>query len=163
MHTLVIHDIRSAHNVGSMLRTAECFGIKTVYISGYSPYPHIQNDDRLPHTANKLHASIAKTSLGAEQNVNIIHKETIEEVIAELESQKYRICALEQDPHAQPINAWRPTLPTAIIVGREVEGIDRSILDMADEIIEIPMRGLKESFNVSVAAGIALYQATCKT
>lgn len=163
MHTLVIHDIRSTHNVGAMLRTAECFGLKTVYISGYSPYPRVQNDERLPHIADKLQAAIAKTSLGAEQNITVIHKETIEEVLQELKSQNYKICALEQHPRAQPIDAWHPTLPTALIVGREVEGIDASILDRVDEIVEIPMRGLKESFNVSVAAGIALYQATCKT
>ncbi len=155
---LVIHDIRSIHNVGSMLRTAECFGVQKVYITGYSPYPRVQNDDRLPHIITKTTDAITKTALGAEKLLDIQHHENIDELLTYLKSQDYSVVAAEQHPTSISLPSFRRSGKIALIMGREVEGVDPTILAACDTIIEIPMRGQKESFNVSVAAGIVLYQ-----
>jgi tRNA G18 (ribose-2'-O)-methylase SpoU len=154
---LIAHNLRSIHNVGSLLRTCEGLAIETVYLTGYTPYPKQKNDQRLPHMSRKIDSRIHKTALGAETLVNVIHSEQIEPVIDNLKTSGYKICALEQDASSVKLSEFKPSNKTAIVVGREVEGIERAVLDLCDQIIEIPMFGQKESFNVVQAAAMAVY------
>jgi 23S rRNA (guanosine2251-2'-O)-methyltransferase len=154
---LIAHNLRSAHNVGSLLRTAEGLGITKVYLTGYTPYPENKGDERLPHLARKVDAQIAKTALGAEKLVVWEHAEDISSVIKRLASNGYAIAALEQMPTSLDIGGYAAPEKLVIIVGREVEGIEPEVLEQCDVALEIPMRGQKESFNVVQAAAMALY------
>lgn len=155
---LLLHNIRSAHNVGSILRTAEGFGVKKIIITGYTPYPEIPSDDRLPHIRSKLTKDIAKTALGAETLVEIVVKS--EPPLAELKKSGFTIVGLEQSKSSVNIRSYTAPDKMILILGEEVNGINNNWLSQCDDVIEIPMNGLKESFNVSVAAAIALYQLT---
>jgi 23S rRNA (guanosine2251-2'-O)-methyltransferase len=154
---LIIHDVRSAHNVGSLLRTAEGLGIKEVLISGYSPYPPIKDDERLPHLAQKTGRQIAKTALGAEDSISWRHIDDLAMSLDELSARDFVIAALEQTDAAKPIKDYIPPDKIALIVGNEVSGIDVASLKLAGTHLAIPMLGRKESFNVSAAAAMALY------
>ncbi len=155
---LIAHNVRSCHNVGSLLRTAEGLGVKRVCLTGYTPYPLAEHDSRMPHIARKLHAQIHKTALGAEEMIEWQHAEDVESVLNELKDTDYEIVALEQTERSVPLPSFRPKAKTALIVGREVEGIEPEVLGHCDKIVEIPMAGKKESFNVASAAAMALYQ-----
>jgi len=117
----------------------------------------MQHDPRLPHVARKLDAQIHKTALGAEQLVHWEHRDTVEPLLGILRNGRYRIVALEQDDRAVSLPIYRPPEKLALIVGREVEGIEPEVLAQCDEVLEIPMTGKKESFNVASAAAMALY------
>lgn len=140
-----------------MLRTAEGLGVQTVYLTGYTPYPLMDRDDRLPHLSQKIDAQIHKTALGAEQSVQWEHRCDLEPLLRELRADGCRIVALEQDVRAISLREYRPPERLALIVGREVEGIEPEILALCDDIVAIPMAGRKESFNVASAAAMALY------
>lgn len=154
---LIAHDIRSAHNVGSLLRTAEGLGVKHVYLTGYTPYPQATKDTRLPHLAQKLHKSIQKTALGAEVTQPWSHEANLQEVLEALQKDGFTCVALEQSPKAQQLPDWSAPSKVALLLGREVEGIEPEILAQMDQIVEIPMFGQKESFNVVQAGAMALY------
>jgi len=154
---LVAHDIRSAYNIGSLMRTAEGLGINKMIISGYSPYPLLKNDSRLPHLAKKINNRIRKTSLGAEASLSWQYQKDINQVIAKLKEQGYFVAALEQSAKSINLASYRSKSKTALIVGNEISGVSKAILDQCDEILEIPMAGKKESFNVAAASAIALY------
>ena len=124
---LIAHDIRSTHNVGSILRTADCLGVDMVYLTGYTPYPALDHDDRLPHLAKKLDAQIHKTALGAEISTKWSHSLDIESVIKNLKSQGVEVVALEQAPESKPLPGFTPKGDTALIVGNEVTGLDKHI------------------------------------
>lgn len=158
MHTIVIaHNIRSAHNVGAILRSCDGFGVTKLYASGYTPYPTLAHDTRLPHIREKLTKHIAKTALGAETTVPIAYHEDPLKLIAELKQQGYRIAALEQSDRSILLPKYTRPTNIALLLGEEVHGITPELLAECDDILEIPMHGRKESFNVSVATGIALY------
>src|SRR4051794_35542335 len=106
---LVIHNIRSTHNVGSILRSADGFGVNHVYLTGYTPYPEIENDDRLPHLRQKLAQQIKKTALGAENTVAWSHENNADELILKLKQDGFEIIALEQTAGSIPINNAVPT------------------------------------------------------
>lgn len=152
---VIAHNIRSAHNVGSIFRTAEGFGASQIICSGYTPYPTMHHDKRLPHIRDKISAQIHKTALGAEQLVSFEYQQTPD--IASLRSQGYTIAGLEQTSSSISLNDFRPPEKIALVLGEEVNGISTAILEVCDTTLEIPMFGQKESFNVSVACGIALY------
>lgn len=154
---LIAHDIRSTHNVGSLLRTAECFGVKHVYFTGYSPYPISAGDERLPHIAEKLTRQIHKTSLGTESMVNWSHENDVLLLIAQLKESGFTVTGLEQHQKSVLLSAFTPPEKIAILVGREVEGIAQQLLERCDVIVEIPQFGKKESLNVVQATAIALY------
>ncbi|HLZ14809.1 MAG TPA: TrmH family RNA methyltransferase [Candidatus Saccharimonadales bacterium] len=155
---LIAHNLRSCHNVGSLLRTAEGLGVRRVILSGYTPCPPHLDDHRLPHEAAKIAKQIHKTALGAEDMVDWEHCETILPVLAELRTAGYVIAAVEQAPNAQRLPAYRPPQKIALLVGREVEGVEAEILAACDLALEIPMLGKKESFNVVQAAAMALFR-----
>lgn len=152
---VIAHNIRSTHNVGSIFRTCEGFGIKHIIISGYTPYPRQAKDTRLPHIAEKLTKQIHKTALGAEEMVSFEYQESLD--LHTLKNNGYTIVGLEQNDRSIPLKNYTSPDKIALLLGEEVEGISSDLIAKCDDIIEIPMSGQKESFNVSVAAGIALY------
>ena len=155
---LVAVDIRSTHNVGSLFRTADGFSAEII-LTGISPRPISENDKRLPHIAVKADKNISKTALGAEKTVSWRYFSNAFEAIEALKNEGFSIIALEQNKISKPISELLISQPTALLLGTEVEGLPQELLDVCDNIYEIPMTGAKESFNVSVTAGIALYQA----
>ncbi|PIZ62852.1 TrmH family RNA methyltransferase [Candidatus Saccharibacteria bacterium CG_4_10_14_0_2_um_filter_52_9] len=154
---LIAHNLRSAHNIGSLLRTAEGLAVGKIWLTGYSPYPLRENDDRLPHEARKTDQQIAKTALGAEKLLEWHHEAAIESVLDDLKQQGFVIAALEQAPGSTKLVDFQAPDKLALIVGREVEGLEPEILAECDVVVEIPMLGQKESFNVVQAAAMALY------
>ncbi|MBB1579557.1 TrmH family RNA methyltransferase [Candidatus Saccharibacteria bacterium] len=171
--TVIAHNIRSTFNVGSIFRTCEGFGVERLILSGYTPYPDLalsreapscayidgevcQNDQRLPHIREKITQQIHKTALGAESLVPFEYHEA--PPLDELRQLGYRIAALEQAANSTNLRDYSTPDRAALLLGEEVDGIAPEWLALADDIIEIPMFGQKESFNVSVAAGIALYE-----
>lgn len=154
---LIIHDIRSSHNVGSLLRTAECLGVAEVLIGGYSPYPMSAHDNRLPHQAQKVSRQIVKTALGAEDSVAWRHYDDVSTELQQLKQHGFTLAALEQSARSVSLPDYRPPEKVAVIIGREVEGVAPELLLKADTILEIPQFGQKESMNVVQATAIALY------
>ncbi len=153
---LILFNIRSTYNVGAILRTAECLGVTEVIFTGYTPF----YDKGLPYEQAKLKKQIHKVALGAEDMLKW-RRADIEAVIVELKEQGYKIIALEQGEHSLNL-ADSPKLDgnIALILGEEVHGIPITLLNQCDNLVEIPMLGQKESFNVSVATGIALWELT---
>lgn len=155
---VIAHNIRSTHNVGSIFRTSEGFGISKIILSGYTPYPVMPSDTRLPHIADKLTAQIHKTALGAESMVPFEYQPVPD--FAKLKTAGYRIVGLEQDARSIMLDDYTAPDKIVLLLGEEVDGITPDMRSQCDDLVEIPMVGKKESFNVSVAAGIALYQLT---
>jgi 23S rRNA (guanosine2251-2'-O)-methyltransferase len=149
MTSLILHDIRSAHNVGAIFRTADGVGVGMIYLTGYTPAPL----DRF----GRLRADVAKSALGAEKTVAWRHEESVTELLARLRGRGVRSVAVEQTPSAQEYRSAARHPDTVYIFGNEVDGLPESVLARVDEVIEIPMFGSKESLNVSVCAGIILY------
>jgi 23S rRNA (guanosine2251-2'-O)-methyltransferase len=154
---LIAHNLRSCHNVGSLLRTAEGLGIDNVILSGYTPYPEASDDTRLPHIRRKLHRQIQKTALGAETTQQWQRHEDISIVLAKLHEDGYTIAALEQTVDAKQLPTYVPPEKIAIVIGREVEGIESEVVAQCDLSLVIPMYGHKESFNVVQATAMALF------
>ena len=155
---VIAHNIRSTHNVGSIFRTCEGFGASRIILSGYTPYPALDTDTRLPHIAAKLTAQIHKTALDAETMVPFSYQEMPD--FGALKQAGYTIVGLEQDERSVVLSDYRPAAKIALLLGEEVEGLTAELRTICDDLVEIPMHGDKESFNVSVAAGIALYALT---
>lgn len=149
---LMLVNIRSAHNVGSILRTADAMGVERVYLCGVTPLPV----DRF----GRAMGAIAKTALGAERTVAWEHVADAYACIDALKKEGWNIVAVEQDARAYDYKTYLCDKPTVLLFGEEVGGLTHDLLDECDAIIEIPMRGKKESFNVSVAAGIVLARIT---
>ena len=162
---LVMHNIRSCYNVGAILRTCDGFGVEKVILSGYTPRVHDEN--LLPHLREKLDKEIHKTALGAEDSLDIYSCGDIFKELKELKKDGWQVIGLENNISKVPLCLLNDTKlkellldKIVLILGEEVNGIDYSLHDMIDLFVEIPMKGKKESFNVSVAAGIALYGLT---
>jgi 23S rRNA (guanosine2251-2'-O)-methyltransferase len=146
----VLHDIRSIHNVGSIFRTADSAGIKKIYLCGITPSPFDRFD--------KVRQEFAKVALGAEQFVEWEKVTSITKVITQLAKTGFTVAAVELSDRSVPYTALRKTKGNiALIMGNEVKGIPARILKACNVIIEIPMRGKKESLNVSVAFGVVAY------
>lgn len=169
---LIAHNLRSCHNVGSLLRTAEGLGVREVILGGYTPYPlttkpekmsvgvsggTVHADYRLPHESAKLHKQIQKTALGAETSQPWRHADDIVPVLEALRQEGYRLAAVEQSADSVGLPDFQAPEKLALLVGREVEGVEPEILALMDDVVEIPMFGSKESFNVVQAAAMALY------
>lgn len=147
---LILPDIRSAVNVGAIMRTADAVGINFVYLVGVTPRP---TDE-----FGRIQKDIAKSALGAETWVPWEYKEKLIPLISKLKKDGYEIIALEQDLRSIDYRKYKKPSKMAFILGPEVTGLDKKILDKCDKIIEIPMKGRKESLNVSVACGVALFR-----
>ena len=163
--TVILHNIRSTYNVGAILRTCEGLGVTRVIFSGYTPYA----GKGLPHEQEKLRRQIHKTALGAEEMVDNEYVEDLAGLIATMRQSGVCILALEQAAEAAGLADFQTEKDReyALILGEEVNGVPSEILELSDVILEIPMVGQKESFNVSVAAGIAVWELmkipSCKT
>ena len=140
---IIAHNIRSLHNVGSIFRTADVFGIEKIYLTGYTGHPPRKE--------------IAKTALGSDKRVEWEGVEDINSVIDQLKERGVLIAALEMSKNSVSISSFNSTNEVALILGNEVEGIEKDLLEKCDEIFEIDMPGKKKSLNVSVAAGIAMF------
>ena len=151
MRYLILDDIRSAHNVGSIFRTADGAGVDRIFICGYTPAPRDRFDREV--------AEIQKTALGATKTVPWEVVPDILDVIDRLHGEGFSVVAVEQAARSLSVYDFRPPEKCAYVLGNEVEGINPNALKAADQIIEIPMRGRKESLNVSVVAGIVLFCA----
>ncbi len=166
---LILDNIRSGHNVGSIFRTADAFGIDKIFlcgISGSSPANfELKARNKInPKLYSKLvgdkppNEKISKTALGAEKTIPLEHYWQTGRAIKKLKRQKFQIVALEQNKKSVIYTKFKPKFPLALIIGNEVKGISKKILNKSDKIIYLPMRGKKESLNVSVAFGIAGYE-----
>jgi len=155
---VLLDNIRSAWNVGSILRSADGFGFSHAYLCGITPTPE--------------HEAVTKTSLGAEASVLWSYHKDAVKVVRDLKEENWKVYGLEQDARAIVINgaislAPRKAIGASIqremlIVGNEVTGVDPELLDRCDKLLYIPMRGEKKSFNVAVAFGIAAYPLCVK-
>lgn len=166
---LILHNIRSTYNVGAIIRTAEGLGISQVILSGYTPR---YNDPAiLPHLREKLNRQIEKSALGAEKLVSLRLCDNIVDYLTEMKLASELILGLENNLAAEELSRrfflgsaafWREVSrcdnrEVAVILGEEVNGIPEEVRSLIDIFAEIPMSGQKESFNVSVAAGITMF------
>lgn len=146
---VLLHNIRSAHNVGSIFRTADAAGASAVYLSGYTPTPV----DRF----ERQRKDIAKTALGAQRSVPWFYRRDPSAIVAELSRKGWRIVGVEQDSRAIDYRRLPSRDKTLFIFGNEVRGLSKKLRARCDALVEIPMHGTKESLNVSVVAGIILF------
>lgn len=148
MHiSVLVHNIRSLHNVGSIFRTADAAGLQHVYLSGYTPTPPRKE--------------INKVSVGAEDFISWSYDETPDAILAAAKQQGTVVIALEQSERSISYDQVKKEIAAEkvlLVLGEEVDGIEKDLLSQADLTMEIPMRGQKESLNVSVAFGIAVYE-----
>ena len=140
---VVLDNIRSRENVGSIFRTADAVGVSTIYLCGITPTPP--------------HEKISKTALGAETLVPWEYHKQTWRLIKKLKERGYQIAALEKTKSAENIFNFKPKFPLALVLGNEVEGLSFQTLKYCDKTIAIPMYGQKESLNVAVAFGVAAY------
>jgi len=143
---VVLDNIRSMHNVGSVFRTADAFLIEAICLCGYTPQPP--------------HRDINKTALGATETVDWLYYETPKAALEDLKQRNYKIFAVEQAQGSVSLEqfSWQPSNKIAVIMGNEVEGVNAELLPLCDGCIEIPQLGMKHSLNISVAAGIVLWK-----
>jgi tRNA G18 (ribose-2'-O)-methylase SpoU len=151
---LILHNIRSAYNVGAIFRTADGAGVDHIYLTGYTPLP----PDGSQIYTTKPERMIIKTALGAIDYVSWSGHKNIEDVVDKLHKNNTQIVALEQGKNSVDYKQFIADKSIALILGNEPVGIDEHTLELCDTIIDIPMRGQKNSLNVSVAAGIAMYE-----
>ncbi len=153
---VLLHNIRSTHNVGSIFRTSDSVGVTKIYLSGYTAIPV----DKF----GRSRKDIAKVALGAEKSISWEYIEDPKKIIKKLKNQggqtgqKHQVISLEQTPESLDYKKVKVNYPVLFIVGNEVEGVPEDLLVLSDIIAEIPMVGNKESLNVSVAFGIALFR-----
>ena len=147
---MIIHNVRSVTNVGSMFRTADAAGIDKIYLTGYTPSPL----DRF----GRIRRDMAKSALGAEKFVPWKHKKNLPSLLDKFRREKYLIVGIEQAKNSVDYKKVKLREKNAFILGAEVSGIPQNILKKCDIIAEIPMRGKKESLNVSVACGVVLFR-----
>lgn len=142
---LWLHNVRSMHNVGSAFRTADAFGIRSLFLSGYTPYPP--------------RPEIAKTALGAEESVSWIHVRDPDKQLTQIRDEGYVIAGMEQTHQSLLLPDYHPEPGTSLclLFGNEVTGIEPEWLRQCDQLLEIPQYGKKHSFNISVSIGITLY------
>ena len=147
---LILPDIRSAINIGAIFRTADAVGISQIFLVGCTPRP--------TDTFGRVQKDIAKSALGAETWIPWRYEKSLLSLINKLKKSGYAIIAIEQDQRSIDYRKFKKTDKVAIILGPEVDGLSKKVLDKCDQILEIPMHGKKESLNVSVACGVALFK-----
>jgi len=147
---VILDNIRSVYNTASIFRTSDGVGVLEIFLCGTTPTPI----DRF----GRKRKDFAKVALGAEDSISWKYFETTADAIKEAKKNNFHIAALEQDERSIAYTSYQPLEKTALVLGEETKGLQKSDLDLCDVVLEIPMRGNKESLNVSVAAGIMLYQ-----
>jgi tRNA G18 (ribose-2'-O)-methylase SpoU len=147
---VLLHNIRSAHNVGAIFRTSDAIGVARIVLSGYTPLP----SDKFGRPSKE----ITKTALGSERSNSWNYVRDPVASIARMQREGFSVIAIEQDARAIDYKEYRSdSTKVLLLVGNEVRGLSAQMRRRADAIVEIPMRGRKESLNVSVAYGIALF------
>lgn len=143
---IILPNIRSCHNVGAMFRTADACGVDEIFLVGYTPVPPRKEID--------------KVSLGAETWMKWKQYKNIKVLIKNLQKKGVRIVALEKNEVSKNIAeiSLNKNQSIALVMGNEVDGVEKNILELCDDVVHIPMYGKKESLNVSIAAGIAMYE-----
>ena len=142
---VVMDQIRSMHNVGSVFRTADAFLINGICLCGFTPQPP--------------HRDIHKTALGATDSVDWMYYEQTTQAVHELKAQGYKVYAIEQTEGSIPLNTFEKSdSPIALVFGNEVDGVDAEVIALCDGVIEIPQWGMKHSLNISVAAAVVLWE-----
>lgn len=149
--SVILHNVRSAHNVGSIFRTADAAGVSHIYLSGYTPAPL----DRF----KREQRDIAKTALGAEGAVSWSAHRSLPKLLSTLRRKGIQIVGVEQDVRSRDYRVFIPERPVAFLFGNEVRGLSSAARSACDDLIEIPMFGVKESLNVATTAGIILFSA----
>jgi len=142
--TVVLNNIRSLYNVGSIFRSADGAGIEKIWICGITGHPPSP--------------MISKTALGAEEHVPWEYREDVRGLLRELKARQYQVVTLEQTEESRPYETFTPEAPVCLVVGNEIEGVSASILSLCDAAVEIEMAGIKNSLNVSVAFGVVAYR-----
>ena len=150
LKSLILYNLRSSYNVGAIFRTADAVGIDQIFLIGTTPCP----TDKF----TKENTKITKTALGAEKSVAWSYSKTLTPVLNKLKKAGVKIIALEQDQTSTPYNKIKLPSGWALVVGEETKGLPKNVLTKCDQIVEIPMRGQKESLNVSVATGVVLFE-----
>ncbi len=147
---IVLDNIRSLNNIGSVFRTSDAFLIKKVYLCGI--------------TATPPHKDIHKTALGSTESVDWEYAKDTLEVIQQLQSNGVVVCSIEQAEHAVQLNDFKPEPNTtyALVFGNEVKGVSQDVVDASDRVIEIPQYGTKHSLNISVSAGVVIWDVYSK-
>jgi tRNA G18 (ribose-2'-O)-methylase SpoU len=148
--TLLLHDIRSVYNVGAIFRTADAIGVSKIYLSGHTPTPV----DRF----NIPRQDFAKSALGSEKTVAWEYAKTPTKFLKKLTAEKFQIIAVEQNDKSVDYKKVKIANKCLVIFGNEIAGVSKVLLKNVDVVAEIPMRGMKESLNVSVSAGIVLFR-----
>ena len=148
---IILHNIRSLYNVGSIFRTADAVGVEKIYLCGITPKPVDE--------FGKPRQQLTKVSLGAEKYVEWEYCKSTARLIDKLKKEKYKIFAVEQSKKSTPYNttASGSGRKIVLVLGNEIKGLPQSILSRAERILEIPMKGRKESLNVAVAFGIIVF------
>ncbi|HEY1060248.1 MAG TPA: RNA methyltransferase [Daejeonella sp.] len=148
--TVILDNVRSMHNIGSIFRTSDGFAIEKIYLCGI--------------TAQPPHREIEKTALGATQSIEWAYSEDISEIILELKAAQYTVIAIEQAHNSLMLNDFQPETSKkyALIFGNEVNGVSDEAMKLIDTCIEIPQFGTKHSFNIVVSAGIVLWDFFAK-
>jgi tRNA G18 (ribose-2'-O)-methylase SpoU len=147
---IILDNIRSVNNVGSIFRTSDALGVNKIFLCGCTPTPK----DRFGRERKDL----VKVALGAEKSIEWEYFKTTEEAIKKLKKEKFQIIALEQSENSVDYKKVKVKGDTAIVLGEEVHGLNKKVLDLVDIITEIPMHGIKESLNVSVSFGVAAFR-----
>jgi tRNA G18 (ribose-2'-O)-methylase SpoU len=147
---VVLDNIRSMHNVGSLFRTCDAFNVEKIYLCGITAIPP--------------HKEISKTALGATESVAWEYMEDVVHAVQYLKKQKYKVYIVEQTDQSIPLNHWHstPSEKIAIVLGNEVFGVDDRLLSECDGALEIPQYGTKHSLNVAIAGGIVIWEL-CRT
>ncbi len=143
--TIVLDNVRSLNNIGSVFRTSDALNVEQIYLCGISATPP--------------HPEIYKTALGAEESVTWLYFSDTIEAINKLHAEGHRVFAIEQTLGCIDLRDFTPSLneSVAFVFGNELKGVDQSVIDICDEVIEVPQFGTKHSFNISVTAGIVLW------
>jgi len=142
---VVMDQIRSMHNVGSVFRTADAFLINGICLCGFTPQPP--------------HRDIHKTALGATESVHCLYYEQTADAVKALKQKGYKVYAIEQTEGSIPLNQFeKNNEPIAFVFGNEVDGVDQTVIELCDGVIEIPQWGMKHSLNISVAAAVVLWE-----
>lgn len=147
---VILENVRSAHNVGAIFRTTESIGASKLYLVGYTPAPLDRFGRAVP--------DLQKTALGADKMVPWEQHTYIGELLGQLKAEGFAIVAVERTDDAIDYKTYEPGDRVAFVFGNEVDGVSKEALALADTVISLPMKGQKESLNVSVAAGIVLYR-----
>ena len=154
--TLVLDNLRSCYNVGSIIRSADGFSCPDFVFIGTTPYPQVSSDQRLPHQIVRQTKQIAKTALGAETHISGHYYETAQAFLSQRCPQP--LLCLEQTEQAEDLATYKWPLNCYLVVGNELSGVSPQLLAAADDHLVIPLLGRKESLNVAVATALALYQ-----